>query len=133
MSTFFRTTAQYVAKSLVFIGFFGAFLFAGHAYAATGDNTSGFAWSANVGWISFNCTSQPDGCDASPGGLDGGLGGDGGTGTGGGTGTEGAGGAGGFIYTPHQGNVPTVSFLDKPRLNIFSALNRTIHSAFYMH
>lgn len=130
MSTFFHNTARYIAKSLVVIGFFTAFLLGGHAYAATGDNTSGFAWSANVGWISFNCTSQPDGCDASPGGLDGGLGGGGGAGTGGGTGTGGAGGAGGFIYTPHQGNVPTVSFLDKPRLNIFSALNRTIHSAF---
>ena len=30
-------------------------------YAGSGDNTSGFAWSENIGWVSFNSTS-----DASP-------------------------------------------------------------------
>ncbi len=26
--------------------------------AGTGDNVSGYAWSENIGWISFNCTNQ---------------------------------------------------------------------------
>jgi len=28
--------------------------------AAAGDNVSGWAWSENIGWISFNCTTDPD-------------------------------------------------------------------------
>ena len=30
--------------------------------ASANDNVSGWAWNANTGWISFNCTSDPD-CD----------------------------------------------------------------------
>ncbi len=46
----------------------GAFFFASSALASTGHNTTGYAWSANIGAISFNCTSQPGGCDTAMGG-----------------------------------------------------------------
>lgn len=70
------------------------------SYAGTGDNMSGWAWSSKIGWISFNCTTSPSGCDVlgdvgagdEAGGLDGGAGG-----AGGGTGTGGAGTGGAFI------------------------------------
>lgn len=40
------------------------------AGASSGDNVTGFAWSSNIGWISFNCTNIPDSCV--PGGIIGG-------------------------------------------------------------
>ncbi|MES3032029.1 MAG: hypothetical protein V4699_02175, partial [Patescibacteria group bacterium] len=30
-------------------------------FAGTADNISGFAWSDNIGWISFNSTNDHDG------------------------------------------------------------------------
>lgn len=80
---------------------FGLILGSAKAYAGTGDNLSGWAWSARVGWISLNCTTQPSGCDVAgalgDGEPDAGdLGGGGGTGTGG-TGTGGAGTGGAFL------------------------------------
>jgi len=65
--TFFKTV------SLIAI-FFAFFLIFGKADASSGDNVTGYAWSANIGWISFNCTSQPGGCTATPGGYEGGGG-----------------------------------------------------------
>ncbi|MCX6758955.1 MAG: PKD domain-containing protein [Candidatus Nealsonbacteria bacterium] len=35
-----------------------SFLFTGEVQAGSGDNVSGWAWSENIGWISFNCTNQ---------------------------------------------------------------------------
>src|SRR3989344_3107838 len=35
------------------------------ADAGTDDNVSGFAWSSNIGWISFNCAT-PDAGDCNP-------------------------------------------------------------------
>jgi len=32
------------------------------ARAGSGDNVAGFAWSENIGWISFNCTDIPSSC-----------------------------------------------------------------------
>ncbi len=45
------STASIFVASLIF------FVFAPIAYSATTDNMSGWAWSNNVGWISFNCTT----------------------------------------------------------------------------
>lgn len=47
-----------IVSSAVFV-FLAAFCFlaAGSAIAGSGDNVSGFAWSENIGWISFNNTS----------------------------------------------------------------------------
>lgn len=88
-------------KKYFFLVVLSAFFAPIFANAGTGDNLSGWAWSSKVGWISFNCTTQPSGCDAlgdlgDGGGDAGGL--DGGTGTGtGGTGTGGAGTGGAFL------------------------------------
>lgn len=55
---------------LIFIA--GFFLFHSNApemvKAGTSDNVSGFAWSENIGWISFNCTNT-DSCAASNYGI----------------------------------------------------------------
>jgi hypothetical protein len=37
------------------------FLISGRVIAGTGDNVSGWAWSENVGWISFNCYNDYNG------------------------------------------------------------------------
>jgi peptidoglycan/LPS O-acetylase OafA/YrhL len=39
----------------VLISFLFLFLVFGMASAGTGDNVSGWSWSENIGWISFNC------------------------------------------------------------------------------
>ncbi len=49
-----------LAVSLVYLGIFVC----SKTYATSGDNVSGFAWSENVGWLSFNsinCDSDGDG------------------------------------------------------------------------
>ncbi len=45
-----------------------ASIFALHVSAATTDNLSGYAWSPNIGWISFNCTNTGS-CATSPYGV----------------------------------------------------------------
>ena len=40
----------------------------GYVYAETDDNMSGYAWSSNIGWISFNCTNTAT-CAASDYGV----------------------------------------------------------------
>jgi len=40
---------------------FLVFLISGKTIAGTGDNVSGWAWSENVGWISFNCYNDYNG------------------------------------------------------------------------
>jgi hypothetical protein len=42
--------------------------------ASSGDNVSGYAWSYNIGWISFNCTNNDSCFEADTG--EGGAGGD---------------------------------------------------------
>lgn len=72
-----------IKKSFIIVILAFCFLFAGSVFASTGDNVTGSAWSSNIGYISFNCTSQPSGCDAPPeGAIGGGVGGAGGTGEG---------------------------------------------------
>lgn len=81
---------------------FGATYFAGpsfvktpEAQAGTGDNLSGFAWSENIGWISFNSTS--DGSAVSYGvNVD--------------TSTQGAGGIGLFSGYAWSENIGWISF-----------------------
>jgi hypothetical protein len=46
-----------VALVLLTAGVFFTFGLLPYATAGTGDAVSGFAWSENIGWISFNCTS----------------------------------------------------------------------------
>jgi len=38
--------------------------------ASADDNVSGWAWSSNIGWISFNCTNDTPPCDSSNYGVD---------------------------------------------------------------
>src|SRR4030043_165646 len=40
---------------IIFLIISGFFIFSEKAAAGTADNVSGFAWSENIGWISFNC------------------------------------------------------------------------------
>ena len=44
---------------------FSLYLFPGAASAGTSHNMSGWAWSSNIGWISFNCTNVLGSCDQS--------------------------------------------------------------------
>ncbi|MCA9355945.1 hypothetical protein H6790_00370 [Candidatus Nomurabacteria bacterium] len=56
---------------LVALILFVAFAFTGKAFADSGDNVSGLAWSKNIGYISFNCTDN-DACltaDTEDGGV----------------------------------------------------------------
>jgi hypothetical protein len=46
---------------IVLILFLFSFLVFGKASAGTGDNVFGWAWSENVGWISFNCYNDYNG------------------------------------------------------------------------
>jgi hypothetical protein len=43
---------------LTYVFLLSLFVFPMIAYGGTSDNISGYAWSANVGWISFNCTND---------------------------------------------------------------------------
>ena len=43
---------------ILLITFFLAFLISGKASAGTEHNVAGWAWSENIGWISFNCLNQ---------------------------------------------------------------------------
>ena len=48
-------------KKLFLITFFSIlFIFSGSesVFAGTGHNMNGYAWSSNIGWISFNCTND---------------------------------------------------------------------------
>jgi len=49
-----KRSALFFIISLIISGFF----FTGSAQAGAGDNVSGYAWSENIGWVSFNCTNQ---------------------------------------------------------------------------
>lgn len=44
-------------KIIVFLILAGAIFWAFGAQASPTDNVSGYAWSENIGWISFNCTN----------------------------------------------------------------------------
>lgn len=44
--------------SKVFFVFLFAFSFPFFSHAASTDNMSGYAWSSNIGWVSFNCTND---------------------------------------------------------------------------
>jgi hypothetical protein len=48
-------------KKLIFLPFFFNFLFFSFVFAGTGNNVSGWAWSDNVGWFSFNCYNDYNG------------------------------------------------------------------------
>ena len=53
-------------KSLVFTGamaLVAGFSFASLAFAGTDDNVGGFAWSENIGWVSFNSSDSGGGAD----------------------------------------------------------------------
>lgn len=41
---------------------YGGWLKTSPVYAGTGQSLSGFAWSDNIGWISFNCTNPGGSC-----------------------------------------------------------------------
>jgi hypothetical protein len=43
---------------LILVFLFLGIAFANQAKAGSQDNVSGWAWSENIGWISFNCTNQ---------------------------------------------------------------------------
>ncbi len=45
-------------SSFILILFVSFYIFQKPAMAGTADNLSGFAWSENIGWISFNCTNN---------------------------------------------------------------------------
>lgn len=53
-----KYSSQLLASSIVAFGVFAFF-----AFASSSDNVSGWAWSENIGWISFNCTNSPGLCD----------------------------------------------------------------------
>lgn len=61
-----------IIASLLFLGalFYGAFFAdSRNAKAGSGENMSGWAWSDNIGWISFNCTDTSS-CSAVDYGVD---------------------------------------------------------------
>ncbi|MBI2042472.1 MAG: hypothetical protein HYT21_01880 [Candidatus Nealsonbacteria bacterium] len=49
--------------------FFTGVALADDVLAGTGENVSGFAWSENIGWVSFNCTNTGS-CGSSDYGVD---------------------------------------------------------------
>lgn len=65
-----RATHTTIFRNAILALFVLACLFvAGKAFASSGDNVTGNAWSYNIGYISFNCTTQPGGCAATPEGF----------------------------------------------------------------
>ena len=56
LSITFNKTMRKLLFLIIPLIVFGFFL-VGSVKAGADDNVSGFAWSENIGWISFNCTN----------------------------------------------------------------------------
>ena len=51
-----KTLKLLIILAIIFVVF--GFLLVGEIKAGTGDNVWGWAWSSNIGWISFNCADR---------------------------------------------------------------------------
>ncbi|MDD5720889.1 MAG: Ig-like domain-containing protein [Candidatus Pacebacteria bacterium] len=69
-SKFFPNFFSESFLKVIFVLVFGVFCFLPFlASASTTDNISGYAWSSNIGWISFNCTNTGNNCATSSYGV----------------------------------------------------------------